>query len=127
MILNISELLLFRAHLEVVRAVDRLTAGINNLIMKLAQWVLKDECNIGAGHHSRLTCLAVTVYSSTETHILLVEVGPQMLSLSDDFPAGSRDESPAYDALVESVSTADQPIRALLLFGAVIHVREFHN
>jgi hypothetical protein len=102
--------------------INGLTACINDLIVKLSHRVLKDEGDIAAGHHAWLTGLTVTVDSATQAHIGLVEVGSQVLSLADNLLASALYETPTDDALVESIGTTHQPVRALFLFLAVIHI-----
>lgn len=110
-----------------MRAVDRLSASVNQLIMQVSERVLQNKRDIAAGHPPWLAVLAVSVDSASQAHLGLVEIGPDVLGLTDHLLAGATHETPTDYAFIELVSSSDQPPSPLLLFRALVHVCELHD
>jgi len=67
-----------------VHTVNGLSAGVYGIIAKVAGGLLKDKGNVASDFHSLGTVEAVSVNAALQTHVNFVEVGPQVLSLTDN-------------------------------------------
>ena len=105
-----------------MRAVNRFSASVNQFIMQISKRVFQDECDIAACHPARLAVLAVAEDSTTHAYLGLVEIGSEVLCLSNHLLSCATDKTPTDNAFIEFVSSSNEPPSSLFRFGALVHV-----